>query len=608
MTKKIIALVLFVAMMVAMVPMASATPSWANGYTNAEVLVEDAPWYAKAVSEEPSAATKFTIGEYQTGDGLYVEIKEEAKKTTVTLTGEWDDLQAYYYDYTGNTAAYGKAVKIPFKVSDADKEDVTANSLVNGGTTYYSAYMTDTGVKVYYLNFPLLEGGNTATYNVKYQQNDSYQIVVKFVDDTDELGKAAVSAKMEIVGVAGLHTANFRAEYTNGAYVAPTYTKDGYYKNGTLTFNIAAMTKADREIIVTTGITEYEGKLDMDDLSDEAYDALDGALEEALEKELEKLETGIFYADFGTTVYYSYVVVDPKFDEMVVRAKVYDRNGAPYAPGTVVLVKNQGEWRETADWDYATYNEEMLGYSEKFVNVDGKATYLVDHDNCIALRVRGIGAFAMFAARSGFDKDILVYRYTIAEDITLQFVKTTNGEETPITFDVVFQNVERSYSTITLLSDEFEVVVGETVMLPYILDNPMAFSTALKTGWVSTNEKVIEVSDAKEGYVKAKAAGKAYVYCTDATGKVKLVVVNAVAKKTEVVETPEVVVPATTKYVVTASRLNIRTGAGTANKSLGLIDRNTVVTGVEAEANGWIKVNWNGVEGYCSGKYLAEIN
>lgn len=602
MTKKIIALVLFVAMMVAMVPMASATPKWNKEYTKAEVLFDGTPWYAKAVSENPTGE-KFIIGEYNTGDGVEVEIEEAAKKTTVTITGKWEELQAYYYDYTGNTAAYGKAVKIPFYVSDADNQPATDRALVNGGTTYYAAYMTDNGGKVYYLNFPLLEGGNSATYNIKLEGANSYPITVKFVDEADKLEADAYAAKMEIVGVAGLHTSNFRAEYTNGKYTAPTYTNPAKYDNGTLAFNIAAMTKEDRETILTTGITEYEGKFDFDSLSGDSK----ANLEEALADELKKLELGNAYVDFGATIYYTYLVVDPKFDEMVVRAKVYDRKGAPYAPGTVVLVKNNGDWRETADWDYATYNEELLGYSEKFVNVDGKATYLVDHDNCIAIRVRGIGAFAMFAARPDFDKDILVYRYTIAEDVELQFVKTTNGEETNVKFDIVFQNVQRTKSTISLLADEYEVVVGEEVMLPYILDNPMAFSTALKTGWVSTNDKVVEVTDAEEGYVKAKAAGKAYVYCTDATGAVKLVVVNAVAKKTEE-KVEEVVVPAVTKYVVTASRLNIRTGAGTSNKSLGLIDRNTVVTGVEAAANGWVKVNWNGIEGYCSGKYLAEIN
>lgn len=60
----------------------------------------------------------------------------------------------------------------------------------------------------------------------------------------------------------------------------------------------------------------------------------------------------------------------------------------------------------------------------------------------------------------------------------------------------------------------------------------------------------------------------------------------------------------TTKYyVVTASALNVRTGPSTSYKKLGTlpnghrIDNGTFV-------NGWLKFNYNGKDGYCSGKYL----
>lgn len=619
MTKKIIALVLFVAMLVALVPVASATPAWTKnnqGYytrTQAEVIygTTDPIWYAKAVSEALTASGN-VIGTYGSGTGVKVEITEGAAKTTVKISGDYSTLQPYYYDYTGNTSAYGKAVKIPFKVTTAPvkteydpdtgalatyrenrRVEVTTDSYLNGGTTYYAAYTVGND-RIYYLNFLLQEGGNKGSYYIKYQNLDSYEIAVEFVD-TDRIDvNNAYAAKLEVVGLAGLHTDNFRAEYENGEYVEPKKANNykGYYENGTLTFYIAAMTKEDREKIWSTGITEKTGSLSGAQISDETWNAI-----------LDELEDG-WYIDFSHTIYYKYFIADPTRDEMVVRLKAYDRNGVVYAPGTVVLVKNEGKWTDFGA-NYAEYNEEMLGYSEKFVNVDGKATYLVDRDGCIAFKMTGIGRFA-HDAKGKFDTDVAFYRKTVSEDITLQFVKTTNGEETNVTFDLVFQNIDRTTSGITLLAEEMEVVVGDTVQIPYIVDNPYALSTALKSVWVSTNDKVISVTDEDEGYIKAKAVGKAYVYCTDAAGKVKLVIVNAVAQKTE--DVPEVVVPDTVKYVVTASRLNFREGPGTSYKSLGLIDRNTVVEGIETTTNGWVKVSYNGKEGYCSGKYLAEIN
>ena len=596
MTKKIIALVLFVAMLVALVPMASAVaPSWADDVTKADVLTDSAEWYAKAVPE--AFASK--IGEYNGGSGLKVEINEGAKKTTIKLTGNYDELQAYYYDYTGNTSAYGKAVKIPFKVIDNQGFDVTGNSYVNGGAAYYAAMINPTtNTKVYYLNFALQAGGNKGSYYIKYQQNDSYEIAVEFVDSDGISAKEGVTAKLEVVGLAGLQVDNFRAEYENGAYVAPAKKNNykGYYENGTLTFYIAAMTKADREKIWWTGVTEHTGTLTGQQISDSTWNQI--------WSELEGKDGYYWDVDFEKTLYYKYITMDRNKEDMIVRLKAYDRNGVVYAPGTIVLVKDEGDWTDFG-FDYIEYNEEMLGYSEKFVNVDGKATYLVDREGCIAFRFFGISRFALDATGK-FDTDVAFYKKTVSENITLQFVKTNSGEETNVTFDVVFQNIDRTTSGITLLAEEMEVVVGDTVQIPYIVDNPYALSTALKSVWVSTNEKVIAVTDEDEGYIKAKSAGKAYVYCTDAAGKVKLVIVNAVAQKTE--PTPEVVTPATTKYVVTASRLNFREGPATSYKSLGLIERNTVVEGVEAAANGWIKVSYKGQVGYCSGKYLAEIN
>lgn len=594
MTKKIIALALFVAMLVALVPVASAA------YTDVNILTgPDEIWYAKAVNEKLAASGNI-IGVYGSGKGVAVKLSgEDGKKIDITITGKYSDLQSYYYDYTGNTSVYGKAVKIPFEVLDSNLVDVTANSTVNGGTTYYAGYITAGGDRVYYLNFALVEGGNSATYRIKYQNNDSYTVNVKFVDSDGITTTNGTAAKLEVIGIAGLQKNNFRAEYANGSYVEPSSANSykGYYDDGTLTYYIAAMTKTDRTAIYETGLTQKTGTTPYM-LSPTEIAAIIASLGEG-----EYVQPG----SFSSSAYYTYYITDPTRGEMTARLKAFDENGVAYPAGTIVLLKDKGTLYAASTDGYSDWNEDYLGYSEKFVNVDGKATYLVDRDNAFAFTVRGIVWFSMSAGSKTSNDNVYLYKKTMAKDIVLQFVKTNTGAEQSVKFDLVFQNIDRTTSGLTLLAEEMEVVVGDTVQIPYIIDNPYALSTALKSPWVSTNDKVVAVTDDDEGYIKAKAAGKAYVYCTDAAGKVKLVIVNAVATATT---TPpvEVVTPSVTKYVVTASRLNFREGPATSYKSLGLIERNTVVEGVEAPANGWVKISYKGQVGYCSGKYLAEID
>ena len=64
-------------------------------------------------------------------------------------------------------------------------------------------------------------------------------------------------------------------------------------------------------------------------------------------------------------------------------------------------------------------------------------------------------------------------------------------------------------------------------------------------------------------------------------------------------------------YTVTASSLNIRTGAGTTKKSLGTLPNGSKVKcyGYYTAAAGtkWLLVVANGITGFCSGKYLKKI-
>ena len=59
----------------------------------------------------------------------------------------------------------------------------------------------------------------------------------------------------------------------------------------------------------------------------------------------------------------------------------------------------------------------------------------------------------------------------------------------------------------------------------------------------------------------------------------------------------------TTKYV-TATTLNVRSGAGTSYQVIGTLSKGTKVE-VISESNGWSKINYNGKTGYVSSQYLS---
>ena len=60
----------------------------------------------------------------------------------------------------------------------------------------------------------------------------------------------------------------------------------------------------------------------------------------------------------------------------------------------------------------------------------------------------------------------------------------------------------------------------------------------------------------------------------------------------------------TTTKIVTATNLNVRSGAGTKYSIIGSLKKGTSVS-VISESNGWSKINYNGKTGYVSSKYLA---
>jgi len=56
--------------------------------------------------------------------------------------------------------------------------------------------------------------------------------------------------------------------------------------------------------------------------------------------------------------------------------------------------------------------------------------------------------------------------------------------------------------------------------------------------------------------------------------------------------------------IVTASALNVRAGANTSSKIIGVLPAGKVVTLLE-KVNGWYKIDYNGKTGYLYGKYVA---
>ncbi|MGL5312829.1 MAG: SH3 domain-containing protein [Peptostreptococcaceae bacterium] len=59
--------------------------------------------------------------------------------------------------------------------------------------------------------------------------------------------------------------------------------------------------------------------------------------------------------------------------------------------------------------------------------------------------------------------------------------------------------------------------------------------------------------------------------------------------------------------IVTASKLNVRSGPSTRNKVVGSLRRNNSVT-ITSSSNGWHKINLNGKEAYVSSQYIKTDN
>ena len=731
--KKLIALVLFAAMMFAFVPTASAL--YNEGFIVNILNDGAAPWYG-AQKPETVSGTKDTIGY---NEGITVEIKDDPatiaagtevnknKTIEIKLTGSYKDAEAHWYSnntQVPNMNVWGKAVKIPYDVYSVDdagqpRENVTNIASLDGMVNYnwiWSGNNQGQGAaqNYYYLDFVLSEEDRNQEYIVRYSNNGGY-VIIKIVWDNTDNNVSKVGGPYPSLKVVGYD--NSTAQYGNYTAEFKDMKWDADKKEdvkGRLTFNIAAYTMADRTTIWKAATTmrkfdrnfiETDGGTKFDSLAIEMFiegvenfvpggevtgATMDLAIQKVVKGTVNYTDAGVNYyhyslaaptqyvylsdcKDFNDMVvkagwdrrsefdrfaaaapqYAAYTVVydvlrinaqsymwHPNDNRMDVRLKAFDTKGVAYPAGTIIAIRdlqlnyqrNSSILQYTTDYlgwggsNFTVYNwDRYLGKSSKYVNIAYEPTYVIDQNNCFVFSMFGIMDFAVAA---GYFKDfhgdvndltaLGHYGAYTDEDIVLLYQNQikliqllfTNGKVMEdIKFDVYYKNINRTKSSITILGDrEININLGAEVSLPYVLDDALAMSTEMQDdGWTTSEKKIVEVTDAKKGTIKAKAIGKAYIYAKDAAGNFQLFIVNVV-DPSQVAPQPPVAEGKT--YVVTASKLNVRTGPGTNNKSLGTISRNTEVQGIEIEGSVWVQitaeVGGKTVTAYVSGKYLAE--
>jgi hypothetical protein len=632
--KKFIALVLFVAMMAMMVPTAAAVDT-------DNVLIIDDYWYgSQDVEYGIDAFDGDYIGGYGTWDGLKVKAKEvDDDEYEITLTGSYSKVEAMSIDggYT-----FAKAVRIPIQIVDGN--DVFAAGeyvLANGsGMKLVREYGND---QVAWLYMPLKQGGNTAAGLVGISgDTERVKITVKYVDKSYENTSSSYkNVTFDIVGYAGKQVNNFRASIAdakNGTgsdydveaalswdpdfdILNPDWAADhegGDKAVNTLTFQIAALDTATRKEIFEAA-----------SYSEKSKDAIDTGKTDFLGRPI--------YAK--TTMYY--FLQDN--DAMALKMKAYRPDGTVYPAGTLLEVVSApyGYWVD------------IIGTSNKTVSSDGNAVYYLDTNGCFTLTIPGITVFAASAAGANayvptptLGTSAMYSLYNIVEEFAETFgngitesayqslldyaagnnnygwaykwylgrlgLQFTYGVDVDLAaIDIYFQNVEKSSSGISTLGDNYTIDLGDTAQIPFIYNDANAMKKELKTGWASVNSNIASVAYVSNGdyyTVSAKKVGTTYLFCTDINGDVHIINLTVVDPNASVVTPVKPTVSAYTKYVVTASKLNVRAGEGTSFSKVGSYSRNTVVYGIENPATGWVAIYANDqLVGYCSGAYLAEI-
>lgn len=649
--KKIIALVLFAAMLFALVPVASAAPTPLY-----KVEIPDgAVWWAAQIPNTVADADAATKIGYDNGITVQVEgqtqtVTDETTSSqtiTVKVTGSYNKAEAHYYSKTYWTGAQpAKYVKIPFNLEVLEAGSQTSAYL-------NSVMQFDLIEGNYYIDFDLSVEDRTEEYLIGNTFfGGLYPVKIKIVwDNTDNDPAPSTKGPHPSLKVVGYDSS--AAQYGNFTADFKDMSKG---EKGRLTFNIAAYTLGDRTtiwnasnaLVATSASFEY-GRRGWSDDIDDVYDYIERLLRRdggnvtgiTLDRRIRVNNEWVYRSDVTQSEWdtavrtsgrrniqnviniagerYAYFAED---DTMDVRLKAFDSSLVAYPAGTIIGIgKVQKNTASSAAFlKYAYVDDEnvtvwgwdqYLGKSSKYVNVHGEPTYLIDQQNSFVFSIDGITAFAMAA---GYYRDVTdVDNAYTSEDIVLlyqnqyklfQLVFTNGKTIDAVEFDIFFKNINRTKSGITVIGDrEITVDLGTKTSLPYVLDDAYAMSKDLTEAWVSSDSKIVKVTNSKNGAIEAVGLGKAYIYAKDATGTFQIFIVNVVDAAAVVPEAPTADYKT---YVVTASNLYVRSGPGTNYKALGKLPRGTEVAGIEVDGSVWVQVNYNGTTAYMSGKYLAE--
>lgn len=124
-------------------------------------------------------------------------------------------------------------------------------------------------------------------------------------------------------------------------------------------------------------------------------------------------------------------------------------------------------------------------------------------------------------------------------------------------------------------------------------------------GSVKKNTKLTVQKKESNGWYKITYKGKTG-YVSGSYVKVNKPSSNSTSNKSSGSTSSKSSTSSKTSYIVMASSLNVRNGAGTNYKSIGTVKKGTKITVISKTSSGWYKINFNKKTGYVSNKYVMQ--
>lgn len=557
MSKKIVALVLFVAMMVMMVPGVNAAFTSSINFVALQApAVGSTYWY---YNEAPKAAEAGTLGNSYDFGGGEVGVKWDDKTNTssntltITISAKYSVFKDYYFGGIQGITTKSKMILVPIRLDNKSGADMPyptdpdpsaqatavaayylendqnpqtwamSNLVINGASSHL--YMIGGEC---YLRLEPTEAGNEMEYLLQYVSGGiTHYSKVKLVYKNTEAPTVTGTSSIKVVAKGGAQAANYNVSETKGV----------------ITIAVAALTKEDCKAIVSAKGTDAAG------------------------------------------------------GQIVLTLQPLDKDGNPFAARTVISTGN------------ATYDGLVLAKSEKYVTVVGgvqSTAYFLDANGCFKYTVAVFDSTILPAPGANVAIDLTGYAseatidnvstyFAVANPIALNVYNAATP--TTVSANVILKKTDRVSSEIDTIDASVVVKVGETKQIAYTITNAAAFVT---TPTFKAIQPTIAKVDAK-GIVTGVKVGKTYV-TAEIGSDIEVIVVEVVEEYPA--EDPVV---EGVQYVVTASNLHARTGAGTSNSSLGLLPRGTIITVTATTDNGWAKHTFKDVEAYSSMRYLSEV-